>query len=44
LWDEREGFIKGDFLFFLEECLVAVGSRMAGAEGHFRRGGISIEQ
>jgi hypothetical protein len=43
VWDVQEGFIKADFLSFLEECVTVVGNRKASARGHFRRAGISID-
>jgi transposase len=44
VWHEHEGFIKADFLSFLEECVTVVGGREASAKGHFRRAGISIDE
>lgn len=44
VWDEHVGFIRADFSSFLEECVEVVGSRKASARGHFRRGGISIDE
>jgi transposase len=44
VWYEHEGFIKADFLSFLEECVTVVGGREASAKGHFRRAGISIDE
>lgn len=43
-WDEHEGFIRADFLYFLEKCVDVVGARKASARGHFRRAGISIDE
>jgi DDE superfamily endonuclease len=44
VWDEHEGFIKADFLSFLEECVTVVGGQVASAKGHFCRAGISIDE
>jgi transposase len=44
VWDEHEGFIRADFLSFLEECVTIVGGRVTSAKGHFRRAGISIDE
>lgn len=44
VWYEHEGFIKADFLSFLEECVTVVGGREASAKGHFRCAGISIDE
>jgi hypothetical protein len=33
VWDEHIGFIRADFLGFLEECVM--GARKASARGHF---------
>ncbi len=42
--DEHIGFVRADFLGFLEECVTVVGAREASARGHFRRAGISINK
>jgi transposase len=44
VWHEHEGFVKADFLSFLEECVTVVGGRKSSARGHFRRAGISIDE
>jgi hypothetical protein len=44
VWDEHIGFVRADFLGFLEECVGIVGARKASARGHFRRAGISIDE
>ena len=44
VWDEHIGFVRADFLGFLEECVTVVGARKASARGHFRRAGISIDE
>ena len=44
VWDEHIGFVRPDFLGFLEECVTVVGARKASASGHFRRAGISMDK
>jgi hypothetical protein len=44
VWDEHIGFVRADFVGFLEECVTVVGARKASARGHFRRAGISIDE
>ncbi len=44
VWDEHIGFVKADFLGFLEECVSVVGARKASARGHFRHPGISVDE
>jgi transposase len=36
VWDEHIGFVRANFLGFLEECVTVVGARKASAKGHFR--------
>jgi len=44
IWDEHIGFVRADFIGFLEECVSVVGARKASAKGHFRRSGISVNE
>jgi transposase len=44
VWEEHIGFVRADFLGFLEECVSVVGARKASARGHFRRSGISVDE
>ena len=44
VWDKHIGFVKADFLGFLEECVTVVGAQKASARGHFRRAGISMDK
>ena len=44
VWDKHIGFVKADFLGFLEECVTVVGSRKTSTRGHFHRSGISIDE
>ena len=44
VWDEHIGFVRADFLGFLEECVTVVSARKASARGHFRRAGILIDE
>jgi len=44
VWDKHIGFVKADFLGFLEECATVVGAQKASARGHFCRASISIDK
>jgi transposase len=44
VWDEYIGFVRADFLGFLEECVTVVGARKVSVRGHFRRVGISMDE
>ena len=42
VWNKYKGFIKVDFLSFLEECVTVVDSQKASTKKHFYCIGISI--
>lgn len=44
VWNEHLGFIRADFVSFLEECVCIVGSRKTSARGYFRNSSISIDE
>lgn len=44
VWDEYIGFVRADFLGFLEEYITVVGARKASTRGYFYCTGISIDK
>jgi hypothetical protein len=44
VWDKYIGFIRADFLGFLEECITTIGARKASARSHFYYTSISIDK
>jgi len=44
VWDKHIGFIRADFLGFLEECVTVVGARKASAKGYFHHASILINK
>ena len=44
VWEEHIGFVRADFLGFLEECVSVVGVRKVSTRGHFRRSSISVDE